>query len=217
MFRLMESGISNPDLLNQAAPAQAREVLVSNLGALIRQERQKRGLTLAQTCERAHISSAFLSLVERGKAMPSLGSLAGIAEALGLPVSTFLQVGLNADAVTRDGQRAQFSIGSSTLRYERLSTIFPGQQIDAVMIHVPPGYRAETISHTGEEWIYIVAGEFHQTIDGTTIVLGPGDTCHFRGDSPHSYANRGKAPVKVIWVGTVPVFRNGDKPQGIHP
>ena len=67
----MESGISNPDQLNQSAPGQAREVLVSNLGALIRQERQKRGLTLAQACERAHISSAFLSLVERGKAMPS--------------------------------------------------------------------------------------------------------------------------------------------------
>lgn len=213
----MESGISNPSPLNHSAAGQAREVLVSNLGALIRQERQRRGLTLAQTSERAHISSAFLSLVERGKATPSLGSLAGIAEALGLPVSTFLHVGLNADAVTRDGQRAQFSIGSSSLRYERLSTIFPGQQIDAVMIHVPPGYRAETISHTGEEWIYIVSGEFHQTIDGTTIVLGPGDTCHFRGDSPHSYANRGKTPVKVIWVGTVPVFRNGDKPQGIHP
>jgi transcriptional regulator with XRE-family HTH domain len=196
---------------------QAREVLASNLGALIRQERQKRGLTLVQTCERARISPAFLSLVERGKATPSLGSLAGIAEALELPVSTFVQIGLNADAVTRAGQRARFSIGDSALRYERLSTVFPGQQIDAVMIHVPPGYRAETISHTGEEWIYVVSGEMQQIIDRTMVVLGPGDTCHFRGDSPHSYANRGKVPVTVIWVGTVPVFRNGDQPQGIHP
>lgn len=196
---------------------QAREVLVSNLGALIRQERQKRGLTLVQVCKRARISPAFLSLVERGKATPSLGSLAGIAEALGLPVSTFVQIGLSADAVTRAGQRARFSIGNSALRYERLSTVFPGQQIDAVMIHIPPDYRAETISHTGEEWIYVVAGELQQTIDRTTVVLGPGDTCHFRGDSPHSYANRGKTPVSVIWVGTVPVFRNGDEPQGIHP
>jgi transcriptional regulator with XRE-family HTH domain len=196
---------------------QVRETLAPNLGALIRKERQKRGLTLVQACERARVSPAFLSLVERGKAMPSLGSLAGIAEALGMPVSAFLQVGLSAEAVTRAGQRAQFSIGYSALRYERLSTVFPGQQIDAVMIHVPPGYRAETISHTGEEWIYVVSGELHQTIDKTTVVLGPGDTCHFRGDSPHSYANRGKIPVAVIWVGTVPVFRNGDQPQGIHP
>lgn len=212
----MDNG--NPKLdISESSSGETREVLVSNLGALIRQERQRRGLTLVQTCERAHISPAFLSLVERGKATPSLGSLAGIADALGMPVSSFLQVGLSADAITRDGKRAQFAIGDSALRYERLSTVFPGQQIDAVMIHVPPGYRAETISHTGEEWIYVVAGQLHQTIDGTTITLGPGDTCHFRGDSPHSYANRGKVPTKVIWVGTVPVFRNGDKPDSFHP
>ncbi len=204
--------MGNSNLMLDAANVpleRARGALVSNLGALIRQERQKRGLTLVQTCKRAHVSPAFLSLVERGKAVPSLGSLTGIADALGLRVSTFLQVGLNADAVTREGERPTFSIGSSVLRYERLSTVFPGQQINAVMIHVPPSYRAETISHTGEEWIYVVSGKLHQTIDDTTVVLGPGDTCHFRGDSPHSYANRGKAPVKVVWVGTVPVFRSG--------
>lgn len=212
--------MGNSNLMLDAANVpleRARGALVSNLGALIRQERQKRGLTLVQTCKRAHVSPAFLSLVERGKATPSLGSLTGIADALGLRVSTFLQIGLNADAVTREGERPTFSIGSSVLRYERLSTVFPGQQIDAVMIHVPPSYRANTISHTGEEWIYVVSGKLHQTIDDTTVVLGPGDTCHFRGDSPHSYANRGKAPVKVVWVGTVPVFRSGGQPQGIHP
>jgi transcriptional regulator with XRE-family HTH domain len=216
MLRFVES--SNLTLGKANVPLErAREALVSNLGALIRQERQKRGLTLVQTCERARVSPAFLSLIERGKARPSLGSLAGIADALGLPVSTFLQVGLKADAVTREGERPTFSIGGSVLRYERLSTVFPGQQIDAVMIHVPPSYRANTISHTGEEWIYVVSGKLHQKIDDTTVVLGPGDTCHFRGDSPHSFANRGKALVKVVWVGTVPVFRSGGQPQGIHP
>jgi len=190
-----------------------REALVANLGLLIRQERQKRGLTLVQVCERARISPAFLSLVERGKATPSLGSLAGIADALGLPVSNFLQAGLGADAVTRAGERVQFPVGTSGLRYERLSTVFAGQQLDAVMIHIPPGYRAETISHVGEEWVYVLSGQLHQVIDGTPLVLGAGDTCHFRGDSPHSYANRGKVPAAVIWVGTVPVFRNPDHPR----
>ena len=203
----MDNPPTHPIDHDDAATGPAREALVSNLGALIRRERQKLGLTLVQVCERAHISPAFLSLVERGKGTPSLGSLAGIADALALPVSSFLQVGLGADAVTRAGQRAQFSIDQSPLRYERLSTVFPGQQIDAVMIHIPSGYRGETISHVGEEWIYVVAGELHQTIDKKTVILGTGDTCHFRGDSPHSFVNRGKKTTSVIWVGTVPVFR----------
>lgn len=194
----------------------AREAIVSNLGVLIRQERQKRKLTLVQVSEKAKLSPAFLSLVERGIATPSLGSLAGIAFALDLPVSTFVHVSSAAGAITRANQRPQFGVEASGLRYERLSTVFPGQQMDAVIIHVPPGYSAETIAHVGEEWIYVLAGELEQTIDGTAVTLGPGDTCHFRGDTPHSYGNRGKLPAAVIWVGTVPVFRSSDT-QGFHP
>jgi transcriptional regulator with XRE-family HTH domain len=195
----------------------ARESLVSNLGALIRQERQKRKLTLVQVSEKARLSPAFLSLVERGMATPSLGSLAGIAFALELPVSTFVHVSSAAGAITRANQRSQFGVEASGLRYERLSTVFPGQQMDAVIIHVPPGYRAETIAHVGEEWLYVLTGELEQVIDGTTVTLGPGDTCHFRGDTPHSYGNRGTVPTALIWVGTVPVFRNLEESQGFHP
>src|SRR5919112_1612160 len=74
-------------------------------------------------------------------------------------VGAFLQVGLPADAVTRAGARPRFSVGGSNLTYERLSTVFPGQQLDAVAIQVPGGHQAETIAHPGEEWIYVVAGQ----------------------------------------------------------
>lgn len=194
----------------------AREALVSHLGALIRQERQKRKLTLVQVSEKARLSPAFLSLVERGMATPSLGSLAGIAFALDVPVSMFVHVSSTAGAVTRAQQRSQFGINTSDLSYERLSTVFPGQHMDAVIIHVPSGYCAETIAHVGEEWLYVLTGSLELTIDGETVQLGPGDTCHFRGDTPHSYGNRSKSPATVIWVGTVPIFRSNES-QAFHP
>ncbi|MBX3454666.1 XRE family transcriptional regulator [Ferrovibrio sp.] len=197
--------------------ASGTDSMVSSIGLMIRQERQKRKLTLTQVSKKARLSPAFLSLVERGLATPSLGSLAGIAAALNVPVSTFVHVSSTAGAITRAHQRAQFGVEESGLRYERLSTVFPGQQMDAVIIHVPPGYSAETIAHAGEEWLYVLAGELEQTIDGETVTLGPGDTCHFRGDTPHSYGNRGAVPTAVIWVGTVPVFRSNENTQGFHP
>jgi transcriptional regulator with XRE-family HTH domain len=206
----MHAGLS--PLEPAVAPDASSGGPTQNLGVLIRKERQKRRLTLAEVCARAKISPGFLSLVERGKATPSLGSLAGIADALDLPVSTFLQVGLAADAVTRSQGRALFTVGESGLSYERLSTVFPGQQLDAVKIHIPPQHRAETIAHAGEEWIYVVAGELRLTIAGTPVVLRAGDTCHFRGDSAHAYANRGRTPTVLLWVGTVPVFRPAKAP-----
>nr|WP_281379755.1 XRE family transcriptional regulator [Ancylobacter tetraedralis] len=185
-------------------------MLVSNLGALIRRERQKRDMTMVELCQVAAISPAFLSLVERGKSTPSLGTLGGIAKALGLSTSSFLQIGLPPDSVTREGSRPEFAIHDSPVRYERMSTVFSGQMLNAVIMHIPAGYRSKTITNIGEEWIYILKGELLQVVDDTSVLLRPGDTCHFRGDSPHSYMNKGRVPARIIWVGTVSLF--GDLP-----
>lgn len=188
------------------------DALISNVGSLIRRERQKRDMTMAQLCEVARISQAFLSLVERGKSTPSLGTLSGIAKALALPVSAFLQLGLPPNSVTREGSRPQFSVDGSPVRYERMSTVFPGQHVDALMMHVPPGFKSNPISNVGEEWVFIIEGELVQTVDDTRVLLRAGDSCHFRGDSPHSYENKGPKEVKMIWVGTVSLFAEGDEP-----
>jgi transcriptional regulator with XRE-family HTH domain len=211
----MSSANALAPALRTAAPASAGAAF-QNVGVLIRRERHKRGLTLVQVAERATISPAFLSLVERGKATPSLGSLAAIADALGLPIAALLQAGLPADAVTRAGRRPRFALGQSEVQYERLSTVFPGQQLDAVAIHVPPGHEAETISHPGEEWIYLLAGQLRLVIDREVVDLASGDTYHFRGDAVHSYANPGRSTATVLWVGTVPVFRRPTAPTSDH-
>jgi len=197
------------------APASNATDTLRKVGSLLRQERHKRRLTLVQVAERAKISPAFLSLVERRKATPSLGSLAAIADALGLPITSFLQVGLPIDAVTREGARLRFTVGDSSLTYERMSTVFPGQQLDAVAIRVPAGYQGETIAHPGEEWVYVLAGRLRLIIDEIPIDLKAGDTCHFRGDTVHSYINSGRESATVLWVGTVPVFRGPAVASGI--
>ncbi|MGO1880527.1 MAG: helix-turn-helix domain-containing protein, partial [Microbacterium gubbeenense] len=52
-------------------------------GAAIRARRLDLGMTIVQLAELADLSHPFISQVERGKASPSLDSLARIARALG--------------------------------------------------------------------------------------------------------------------------------------
>jgi transcriptional regulator with XRE-family HTH domain len=54
------------------------------LGEAIRQLRAKRGVTQEALAHEAEITTGTLSLIERGQANPTWGTIQGIAEALGV-------------------------------------------------------------------------------------------------------------------------------------
>lgn len=64
--------------------------LSPQVGARLREERKGKKLTLAQLADRAGLSARFVGEVERGRANPSLGSLAELAGALEVPLVALL-------------------------------------------------------------------------------------------------------------------------------
>jgi transcriptional regulator with XRE-family HTH domain len=68
------------------------------LGEAIRALRTKRGLSQESLAPKAGITPGTLSLIERGEANPTWGTVRGIAAALGLSVSA-----LAKEAERRDG------------------------------------------------------------------------------------------------------------------
>ena len=63
---------------------------VEALGALLRAQRLAADLSLRELSERASVSNAYLSQLERGLHEPSLSVLKAIASALGLPLGPLL-------------------------------------------------------------------------------------------------------------------------------
>lgn len=173
-------------------------------GGRIRDLRRKADLTLQTLADQAGISVGFLSQVERDKATPSLGTLASLASALGVEVDIFIATPKPADSVTRAGERPEFALADSSLRYERMSTVLPGGTLSSLVIHIPVGYASEITAHVGEELIVVLDGTVRQTLGDTAFVLHPGDSLHFMGDTPHSFANIGDRPARLIWTGTAP-------------
>ncbi|MDP2086606.1 MAG: XRE family transcriptional regulator [Gemmobacter sp.] len=188
-----------PEPLRQPEPAQPHA-----FGGRIRDLRRKAGMTLQALADQAGISVGFLSQVERDKATPSLGTLAGLAAALGVEIDWFIATPRPSDSITRAGERPSFSIADSSLRYERVNTTLPGGTLSSLIIEIPVGYASEITAHTGEELIYVLVGTLRQTLGDATFVLHPGDTLHFMGDTPHSFANVGDGPVRLLWTGTSP-------------
>jgi len=117
-------------------------------------------------------------------------------------INWFIATPQPADAVTRAGERARFSLADSSLAYERLDTRLPGGSLSSLIIHIPAGYASEVTRHTGEEMIYVLEGRIRQTLGDAVILLNPGDSFHFMGDTPHSFANDGDGPARLLWTGT---------------
>ncbi len=111
------------------------------------------------------------------------------------------------------GDRNRFSLDGSSIVYERLGTEFPGNQLSSFIMTVPPGYRSETVAHEGEEILYVLEGSITQRLDNEEMLMSAGDSLHFRGNRPHSWSNHTDQPARLLWTGTLTLFRSSAKPS----
>lgn len=179
---------------------------LQHIGQRLRHYRRAAGKTLLEVAMEAGLSVGFLSQAERNLTGISISSLANIARALDVPLRVLLDQPLQAAPDSHQGQRQAYSVGEQRQTYERLSSSFPGNTINAVKMTMPPGYQSEVVSHEGDEFVYVLSGITRYTVAGVRYDLGPGDSLHFDAHQPHSVANLGEVAVEVISVGTLAIF-----------
>ncbi len=178
------------------------------VGALIRARRRQMKMTLQQLGDASGISVGYLSQVERDHSTPSLGTLAQISRALDVGVEFFIAAPSAEDALTRKGERQKFSVGGSSIVYERIGAEFPGSVLSSFILTIPPGYRSEVVSHEGEEILFMLEGTITQKVDNTVLTISAGDSLHFRGNRPHAWWNDSGVPARMLWTGTLSMFHS---------
>ena len=175
------------------------------LGERLRQRRLEVGLTLKEVADGAGLSIGFISQVERELTAPSLSSLASISRVLRAPITAFLaQPGGRPH--TRHDRRPVYAIRGDGLQYERLSASFPGNVLNSVIVHEPPGMRTEPICHEGEEMFFVLNGALTVEVEDEVTVLSAGDSIHFDSTRRHSSWNHTADPVTILHVCTMDVF-----------
>lgn len=191
----------------RASEAETAATIQPRIGALIRARRRQLHMTLQSLADAAGISVGYVSQVERDLATPSLGTLAQIARSLDVGVDYFIATPDIGNALSRASERHSFSVNGSSVLYERIGADFAGNLLSSFILTIPSGYRSETVSHEGEELIYLLQGRLTVRVEPDEMVLGPGDGFHFRGNRPHTWWNDTSEPVRLLWTGTVPLFR----------
>src|SRR5207237_3827918 len=64
----------------------------------------------------------------------------------------------------------------------------------------------ESYTHEGEEFLYILRGQLHISLDGEEYRLRPGDSFYFESATPHRWKNPGRSDRWALWGNTPPTF-----------
>lgn len=157
-------------------------------GAAIRRLRRARGLTLVELASAAGLSHPFLSQVERGRATPSMRSLASIAHALGTSQIELLTAPDAADAspvsVIPAGHAARgiYGDGRASLLVTRSDARF-----SPIVVRGTQQDYGERFAHDEHEFLHLIAGHMEIELDGDCQLLVPGDSVYYGARVPHRW------------------------------
>lgn len=185
---------------------------ISQLGKTIRARRHAVKKTLVQIAAETGLTAGFISQVERDQTTPSITSLVVIAKALGVTISDLIKQPQQVQPDSYHDQRQAYSVASGQVKYERLSTVFPGSKVHSVKFTMPSGYKSEMVSHEGDEMVFVLSGQVEYIVGPKHYVLSVGDSLHFDGTIPHSVEAllHESKHAELLWVGTAQLFDGAD-------
>jgi transcriptional regulator with XRE-family HTH domain len=185
---------------NQGTAVNAEHTLAA-LGSCVRELRKRRSMTLEDLARLTGVSSSMISLIERGKASPSIGTLLAIASGFGVTIpELFSNPPVQEDLVTRleDQPIAEQAPGYTRrlLRFDRAS------QTEFSLLSFEPGAfnHKRPSAHRGIEFGVVLQGELTIQFNGSEQKLSPGDAISFRSTEAHRIVNISSEAVTAVWL-----------------
>lgn len=180
------------------------------IGRKVENLRSKSGWSRGQLASRSELTEAEVREIEAGERVPSLESLARIADALSVTLETFFCLPSRGGA-PRDVEvvrsSARWSVPAPTraaraldFRYQALTNRQSGRAIAPFLIEIPPqkSVDLELSAHPGEEFLFVLAGELEARIGEETYHLQRGDSVYFDSRTDHALRAEGAQSVRVL-------------------
>ncbi len=175
-------------------------------GSRLREQRQQRGLSLRQAAQLTGLSASYISGIEREIANPSVAALQKLTAAYGINIVDLVETsGGERGRLVRVADRQRYDAAAGVLM-EQLN--FGQHQMELHLFTVAPGASTGgPFHHAGEEFILLLEGELHVTIDALEqYLLQPGDVLYFESWRRHEWINPGRVPAVFLGVNTPRTF-----------
>lgn len=175
------------------------------IGERLRRAREDRGLTILETAVHTGLTKGFISQVELGKTSASIASLASICDALNLPMASLFEP--PTMHLVRAGNRGEARFIGRDVADSVLTP--PGQAgVQIIESTIQPGGGSDPKPYRlpfEHEFVTVLHGTLHVTVEGQLIELTEGDSLTFRASVPHTWCNPDETDTtRVLWVLTSP-------------
>ena len=187
----------------------------SKVGSRLRQERERRGMSLRELARRVGVSPSLVSQIELDRVNPSVSTLYALVSELGMTMSDVFGDGAQPvsraprsrrddddSLVTHPDARRVINLASG-VRWERLT---PHSDPDVEFLHVEYPVGAEScpedalVTHGGREYGYVTSGTLGVRVGFDEFELGAGSSIAFDSSSPHRLWTIGGEPVQAVWL-----------------
>jgi transcriptional regulator with XRE-family HTH domain len=180
----------------------AGRVAIVDIGQRLRTKRIECGLTIRDLARQSGLNVNTLSMIENGKASPSVETLQQLSFALEIPIAAFFEetAPTNVVAHYKASQRPSIEFAQGVL--EDLGAGMPKRGAETFLVTLKPFSSSgdHFIVHTGRETVFCLEGQLTYTIEDQTYVLEPGDSLHFEAHLPHRWQNTGITPARSVLV-----------------
>jgi transcriptional regulator with XRE-family HTH domain len=199
-----------------------------DLGARLRAERLRQGMSLREMARRVGVSASALSQIETGKAQPSVSKLFDIVNLLETSLDGLLAGASGRAPAGRDqvadghggpvdanhgyetegffsfqqsGEHEVLELESG-VHWRRLTAgSLPG--VEFLHVSYAPGARSSRdgayMRHAGQEFGYVLSGRLVVDVGFESFRLGAGDSISFPAPTPHRLSNPGTEPAAAVW------------------
>jgi transcriptional regulator with XRE-family HTH domain len=187
-----------------------------NIGERLRELREARNISMRSLAAKSGLSANALSMIERGKASPSVSTLYKLADALGVSITSFF----GADT---ERQKVVFIKGDERPRVSFTRGVFEGLGGERFVGRVEPfvltlesnaNSGPRSMTHTGHEFVFCLRGELEYQVERQLYLLVAGDSLLFAAHLKHRWRNTGGTVVTALII--ISGFEEGEQLHAMH-
>ncbi len=172
-----------------------------NIGEKLKEIRKAKGLTLTDVAEKAGLSPAYLSNIERNQASPTLNNLFKIGMALDTDLTAIMEeTPVNQGVMVKKKDRKTLFCTNSNIVYESITE--DTHNITGICITIDESCYDEILctGHADRDELGVqTEGSLILSMNNTDYPLTEGDSIFIARNTPHSYRKAGPGKCVTYW------------------